>query len=158
MTNAVVTIWIDNDACPKRVRDIIFKAAERLSLPIKIVANSYMHPPRGLKIEIIVVKGTFDAADDYIVEKVNAGDLVITGDIPLADRIVSKNATALSPRGVLYTEHTVKEALAMRNLHNELRMGGEILGGPKQMDTLDVGRFAAVFDRTITALCKTLNQ
>jgi len=142
-------IWIDNDACPKRIREIIFKAGMRKKIPIKIVANSYMHPPKGLDVEMIVVNDGFDAADNYIAENVAKDDLVITADIPLADRVISSGATALSPHGELYDQASIQERLAMRNLMAELRSAGEVRGGKGEFGDRDVKLFAAVFDRII---------
>ncbi len=141
------TLWIDNDACPKRIREVIYKAAIRKKFPVKIVANSYTHPPRGVDAEVICVNDSFDAADDHIVEKVVKDDLVITADIPLADRVITKGAVALSPHGELYDQANIQERLAMRNLRQELRSAGEIRGGKGAFSDKDVKRFATAFDR-----------
>ena len=142
-------IWIDNDACPKRIREIIFKASMRKKIPVKIVANSYMHPPKGIEVEMIVVNEGFDAADNYIAEKVAMHDLVITADIPLADRVITSGATALSPHGELYDQASIQERLAMRNLMAELRSAGEVRGGKGEFGDKDIKQFAAAFDRII---------
>jgi len=147
-------IWIDNDGCPQKVRDIVFKASLTRSIPVKIVANRYMHPPHALA-EMIVVSGAFDAADDEIVDRVQSDDLVITGDIPLADRIVSKSAIALSPYGEIFTAESIKDKLAMRNLHQELRSAGMIQGGRGSLNQQDIQKFANAFDRIITKQMKT---
>jgi uncharacterized protein len=141
------TLWIDNDACPKRIREVIYKAAIRKNIPVKIVANSYTHPPRGVNAEVICVNDAFDAADDHIVEMVKADDLVITADIPLADRVITKGAVALSPHGEIYNKANIQERLAMRNLRQELRSAGEIRGGKGAFSDKDVNRFAKEFDR-----------
>ncbi len=142
-------IFIDNDACPRKVRDIVFKAGDRLSIPIVIVANSYMHPPPGFDIRMITVNGDFDAADDRIVTEAEAGDLVITADIPLADRVVSKGAHALNPRGESYTPENIKEKLGMRDLAQELRSAGDLRGGPKPLGPKEIQAFASSFDRLL---------
>ena len=142
------TIWIDNDACPRKVREIIYRASERRSIPLKIVANSYSHPPTSTA-EVITVSDKFDAADDYIAENVAAVDIVITADVPLADRVVEKGAVALSPHGRLFTAESIKEQLTMRNLSQELRSAGEIHGGPSPFGPNDIKRFAGAFDRLI---------
>ena len=155
MTTNEFKIWIDNDACPKRIRELIFKAAKRLDISVNIVANSYMHPPAGVKANVITVSGAFDAADNYIAENVEEGDLVITADVPLADRVVQQKATALSPRGKLFDSHSIKEHLALRNLRNELLGAGTVQGGPPEFDTRDVNKFAQAFDKIVTARTKS---
>ena len=145
----LLTVWIDNDGCPVRIREIVFKAAARVGFPLKIVANRYMHPPRGVNAEVIVAGSGFDAADDHIAEQVAAGDIVITADVPLAARIVDQQAIALSPSGRLFDAESIKEQLAMRNLRQELRGAGIIKGGGKPLGDQEVHRFAAAFDRLV---------
>jgi uncharacterized protein YaiI (UPF0178 family) len=149
-----IQIWIDNDACPRRIREIIFKAGKRVGVKIMVVANSYMHPPAGQDVEVKVVGGEFDAADNYIAETVERGDLVITADVPLAGRVVERGAVAISPRGRLFTAESIKEQLAIRNLSQELRSGGELVGGPKAIDNQDINRFAAAFDKLLASSLK----
>lgn len=151
MSEESFKILIDNDACPRRIRDLIFKAGHRLGVHIKVVANSYMHPPRGHDVEMIVAGSGFDAADDLIVEKVDSGDIVITADVPLADRVIEKGGVALSPHGRLFDAESIKEQLAMRNLAQELRSAGEIRGGPKEFGASDINKFAGAFDRLLAA-------
>lgn len=153
-TKADFTIWVDNDACPKRIRDIIFKASEKRRIPVKLVANQGMRLPPLQFVEMICVSQGFDKADDHIVESIAKTDLVITNDIPLADRIVSKGGYAINPKGKLFDKHSIKEHLAMRNLSEELRSAGGHTGGPRSLSEVDVREFAASFDRMLTKLSR----
>ncbi len=148
----IFTIWIDNDACPQRIREVVFKAADRMNLPIHVVANSYMKLPGVAKITI--VGSEFDAADNYIAEHVQANDLVITADIPLADRVVTAGAVAVSPKGEIFDASSVKEKLAFRNLSQELRSGGSLTGGPPPFSDKDLKNFAMAFDKSLQKLSK----
>lgn len=145
-------IWIDNDGCPKMVREIVLKTAQRRSIAVSVVGNSFMHLPASPLFEMIRVDGGFDAADDHIAEQVQSGDLVITSDVPLASRVVAKGATALNSRGEVFDHNNVGEKLATRNLLQELRSGGEIRGGPPPLNDADKKKFADAFDRTVTRL------
>ena len=147
-------IWIDNDGCPKIVRELVFRTGGRLGIKTSAVANSYMRVPPGPLYEMITVPGSFDAADDYIATHVAAGDLVITADVPLADRVVGAGATALSPHGEVFDAQNIKERLAMRNLLAELRSGGEVSGGPPPYGDGDKKRFADALDRLATSLAR----
>lgn len=151
-------LWIDNDACPRRVREVIYKAAERLQIKVMIVGNSYMKPPGGFPCEIIVVGSEFDAADNYIAENVIANDLVITSDVPLADRVCTASAVAISHKGDVFDGASIKEKLAIRNLSNELRSGGSISGGPPAFSDHDLKKFAASFDRHMQKLKNLLSS
>ncbi|OUR96934.1 DUF188 domain-containing protein [Halobacteriovorax marinus] len=149
-----IKIWIDADACPKMVKEVIFKASFRLQLPVCLVANSYMSvPPESLITSIQVDKGA-DVADFYIVEHVGINDLVITADIPLAALVVEKNATAINPRGELYTEENVKERLSMRDFMQDLRDSGVNTGGPAPFGLKDKERFANSFNKILTKMLK----
>ncbi len=145
-------IWIDNDGCPARMREIVFKASARLLVPVTVVGNSFMHVPKNGLTTMIVVDSGFDAADKYIIDNVAAGDLVITTDIPLASAIVDKGAFGLSSRGEEYTAENAREKLAMRNLAAEVRSTGTMFGGPPPMNDKDINRFASSFDRLVTRL------
>ncbi len=147
-------IWIDADACPRVIKDMVFRASERLEVPVCLVANKNLSKAHSRLITSVIVAEGFDAADDYIVVQVAAEDLVITADIPLAARIVAKGAVALDPRGELYTEENVGERLSMRNLMQELRSGGLVQGGPAQLGLTDRKRFASALDRTLTRMLK----
>jgi len=147
-------IWIDADACPKMVKEVIFKASFRLKIPVSLVANSYMTVPQGGLISSIQVDKGADIADFYIVENVSETDLVITADIPLAALIVEKGATAINPRGELYTEENVRERLSMRDFMKDLRDGGVNTGGPLAFGPKDKERFANALNRILTKMRK----
>lgn len=151
-------IWIDADACPRVIKDMIFRASERLDLSVLLVANKSLAKHSSRLVESIVVDDGFDVADDYIAEHAAAEDLVITADIPLAARIVAKGGIALDPRGELYTEDNVGERLSIRDLMMELRSGGLIQGGPGQFNLVDRKRFAASLDRILTRFVRSKPQ
>jgi uncharacterized protein YaiI (UPF0178 family) len=149
-----VKIWIDADACPRVITEILFRASKRLQIPVCLVANKKLSKHETELIDSIVVADGFDVADDYIAEHAAAADLVITADIPLAARIVAKGGVALDPRGELYTEENVGERLCMRDLMMELREGGLVQGGPSPFSLTDRQRFAASLDRLLTQMHK----
>lgn len=147
-------IWIDADACPRVIKEILFRASERLNIPVCLVANKKLSKHETHLIESVVVADGFDVADDYIAEHVASDDVVITADIPLAARTVAKGAVALDPRGELYTEDNVSERLSMRDLMMELRESGLVQGGPSQFSLTDRQRFASSLDRLLTQMLK----
>lgn len=147
-------IWIDADACPKAVKEVIFKASVRLKVPVCLVANSYMVVPRRPLITFIQVEKGADIADLYIVENVTANDLVITADIPLAALVVEKGATAINPRGELYTEENTGEQLSLRDFMQSLRDSGIDTGGPSPFGPKDKERFANSVNRMLTKMMK----
>ena len=147
-------IWIDADACPKVIKDMIYRASERLKVPVCLVANNDLSKAHTTWVTSVRVKNGFDVADDYIAEHAQAADLVITADIPLAARIVEKGGVALDPRGGLYTEENIGERLSMRNLMQELRADGLIQGGPGQFNLTDRQRFASSMDRLLTKMVR----
>lgn len=147
-------IWIDADACPRVIKDIVFRASERVRVPVCLVANSDLSKCHTTYVSSVRVGKGFDVADDYIAQYADASDLVITADIPLAARIVEKGAVALDPRGELYTEENVGERLAMRNLMQELRTDGLVQGGPGQFNHSDRKRFASSMDRLLTRMVR----
>ncbi|MDA0335300.1 MAG: YaiI/YqxD family protein [bacterium] len=135
-------ILVDADACPRAVKEILFRAVQRLKIPTTLIANQYMRVPLADHIDSIAVAAGPDEADDRIVELAEAGDLVITADIPLADRVVAKGATALDPRGTLLTAANIKERLATRDLLDELRSAALVEGGPSSYGARDSQAFA----------------
>ncbi len=147
-------ILVDADALPNVIKDILFRAVKRLRIPLTMVANQYVTVEKSKYIKSIVVSSGPDVADDRIVELVQQGDLAVTADIPLADRVVAKGAYALDPRGDLYTEENIKDRLAMRNLMNELRNGGVIEGGPPGFRRKDRQAFANQLSRFLTKHCE----
>ena len=144
-------IWVDADACPAPIKEILFRAAERVGVPLTLVANHALRTPRSPLIRAVQVPGGFDVADRKIVEQVQAGDVVVTADIPLAADVVKNGAVALNPRGQLYTEANIRERLAMRDLMESLRSAGEVTGGPAALGPKDRQAFANQLDRLLTA-------
>ncbi len=142
-------IWVDADACPGVIKEILFRAADRVRVELTLVANHPMRTPRSPYVKSMLVGAGFDVADRRIAELVEEGDLVITADIPLAADVVGKGALALNPRGDLYDEESVGEALAMRNLMDELRSGGMVTGGPAPLGKTDRQAFANQLDRIL---------
>lgn len=143
-------IWVDADACPAVIKDILFKAARRTKLPLSLVANHSMSVPPDKHITLTQVPSGFDAADDYIVEKCEAGDLVITNDIPLAADVLAKNALAVNNRGEEYDKSSIKQILGMRDFMDTMRSSGEHTGGPKAFSQRDKQNFANALDRLLT--------
>jgi uncharacterized protein YaiI (UPF0178 family) len=139
-------IWVDADACPGVIKDILFRAAERKHVQVTLVANQAMRVPASPYIRAIQVPSGFDVADKRIVELLAAGDLVITADIPLAAAAIDKNAHALNPRGELYTKDNIRERLSMRNFMDELRGSGVTTGGPAALNQRDRQAFANSLD------------
>ena len=138
------TIFVDGDACP--VKEETYRVARRYGAHVKVVADSWMRVPEDSGIEFIVVKGDFDAADDWIVERVSEGDIVVTGDIPLADRCLKLGARVLGLRGREFTEDSIGEAMAGRELSSELRDLGIQTGGPGPFDKRDRSQFLQKLD------------
>jgi len=142
-------IWVDADACPVVIKDILFKAAKRTGLQMTLVANQIIRIPPSQNINMLKVGAGFDVADDEIVKRLEAGDLVITSDIPLASDAIEKGATALSPRGELYTTENIKARLSMRDFMDTLRSSGVNTGGPPALSQRDRKAFADHLDRII---------
>jgi uncharacterized protein YaiI (UPF0178 family) len=140
-------IWVDADACPGVIKEIIFRAAERLKISTTLVANQMLRTPPSRYIRAIQVPSGFDVADAHIIGQVEAGDLVITADIPLASAIIGRGAHALNPRGELYTTANIQERLTMRNFMEELRNAGVETGGPAALGQADRQAFGNALDR-----------
>ncbi|MBN9511881.1 MAG: YaiI/YqxD family protein [Alphaproteobacteria bacterium] len=143
-------IYVDADACP--VKTEIYRVAERYGLKVYVVANSYMNVPRDPRIELVVVSDSFDAADNWIAERVGPDDIVITSDIPLADRSLKKGAAVIGSTGVPFTTSSIGMAMASRDLMSNLRAMGEMTGGPKPMSARDRSRFLSALDEAIQKL------
>lgn len=144
-------IWVDADACPGVIKELLFRAAERTKTRVTLVANQSLFTPRSEFIDSLLVPGGMNIADRRIVELTEPGDLVVTADIPLAAQVIAKGAQALDPRGTLYTDANVGERLAVRNLFDELRGGGHVGGGPANFTPKDRQAFANQLDRWLTA-------
>jgi uncharacterized protein YaiI (UPF0178 family) len=146
-----VQIWVDADACPKPIKEILYRAAERTRVPMILVANTPLRTPPSPYIRTMRVRRGFDIADREIVEQVQVGDLVVTADIPLAAEVIGRGGHALDPRGVLYTPDNIPERLAARNLMSHLRASGLETGGPAAWRQGDARAFANQLDRLLSA-------
>ena len=152
MTNthdATPQIWVDADACPVAIKEILFRAAERAQLQLTLVANQWLRCPPSRFVRALQVQGGYDVADSAIVERMRAGDLVVTQDIPLAARVVEKGGDAINPRGERYTADNIAQRLSMRNFMEELRGAGVQTGGPAALHARDRQAFANALDTWI---------
>ncbi|MFC5595049.1 YaiI/YqxD family protein [Lysobacter niastensis] len=140
-------IWVDADACPGVIKEILFRAAERARVQVTLVANQWLRTPPSRFIRSLQVAGGYDVADTAIVERVHPGDLVVTQDIPLAARVLERGAVALHPRGERYTADNIAERLSIRNFMEELRGAGVQTGGPSAFHARDSQNFASQLDR-----------
>jgi uncharacterized protein YaiI (UPF0178 family) len=143
-------IWVDADACPVVIKEIIFRAAERRQVRVTLVANKLITVPRSPLIHSIRVSAGFDEADNYIAEQVASGDLVITADIPLAAMVIEKGGHALNPRGERYSTETIRQKLTMRDFMDQLRGSGIQTGGPPALSQRDRKAFGDELDRFLS--------
>jgi uncharacterized protein YaiI (UPF0178 family) len=143
-------IWVDADACPNVIKDILFRAATRAHVSLTLVANQLLRTPPSPYIKALQVPSGFDVADSKIVQQLQSGDLVITADIPLAALVIEKGGHALNPRGEFYTTENIRERLAVRNFMDELRNTGVNTGGPAVLSLSDRQAFANQLDRFLT--------
>jgi uncharacterized protein YaiI (UPF0178 family) len=143
-------IWIDADACPKQIKNILFRVADRLKLSVHLVSNQRQSIPKSEFIDTVQVPGGFDIADEYIIDHSESNDLVITADIPLAASIVEKGGFALNPRGTLYDKDNIQEILTMRNIKDELRSAGMEIKGPAQFKPGNTQEFANHLDKFLS--------
>ena len=143
-------IWVDADACPVVIKEILFRAAERTKIQVTFVANQSVQIPASLHINFIQVPQGFDVADNEIVKRMGSGDLVITSDIPLAADVIEKDGIALSPRGELYTTENIRARLNMRDFMEKLRASGVNTGGPPALNQSDRKTFANHLDQFLT--------
>jgi uncharacterized protein YaiI (UPF0178 family) len=147
-------IWVDADACPVVIKQILFKAAQRTQLPLTLVANQPLNTPPSPLIKSVQVEAGFDVADNYIFQQVDVGDLVVTADIPLAADVVEKGAHAINPRGEFYTPENIRQRLQMRNFMEEMRNAGQASGGPPPLNNTDRQYFANNLDRLLAKALK----
>ncbi|MCA9463811.1 MAG: YaiI/YqxD family protein [Nitrospira sp.] len=147
-------IWVDADACPKVIKEILFRAAERTAIPVTLVANRLLFTPASPYISALQVADGFDVADSEIVKRLQAGDLVITADIPLAAEVIGKGGYALDPRGEMHSADTIQAKLTMRDFMDTLRASGIETGGPAALSQRDRQRFAKHLDHYLTFLAK----
>lgn len=140
-------IWVDADACPNVIKDILFRAAERTGIAVTLVANQPLRIPRIPSVRALQVSSGFDVADGEIVNQVAAGDLVVTADIPLAAEVIAKGGDALNPRGELYSPDTIRAVLTLRDFMDTMRSSGNVGGGPPPLTLADRNAFAGHLDR-----------
>jgi len=143
-------IWVDADACPGVIKEILFRAAERAEIPLTLVANKLLYTPPSRYIRAIQVPAGFDVADAKIAQEMQSGDLVVTADIPLAADVIARGGHALNPRGEFYTRENIQECLTMRNFMDTLRGSGVETGGPPAFNQADRQAFANQLDRFLT--------
>jgi len=146
-------IWVDADACPVAIKEILFRAAKRTGVQLTLVANQYLNVPKSPSIRMVQVATGFDVADNEIVKRCSAGDLVITSDIPLAAEVIDKGAHALSPRGELYSADDIRARLTMRDFMDTLRASGIATGGPPALSQSDKNAFASHLDTLLARSC-----
>jgi len=147
MTDTPTRIYVDADACP--VKDEIYRVALRHGVPVSVVAGNFIRVPQDPLIERIAAGSGMDAADDWIVERVKPGDVVVTSDIPLASRCVKAGADVIAPNGKPFTEESIGMTLAVRNLMTDLRSAGEVTGGPRSFAARDRSAFLSALDQTL---------
>jgi uncharacterized protein YaiI (UPF0178 family) len=145
-------IYVDADACP--VKDEIYRVALRHGVPVSVVAGNFIRIPQDPLIERIAAGAGMDAADDWIAERASPGDIVVTADVPLADRCVKRGAEVIAPNGKPFTEESIGMALAVRNLMTDLRSSGEITGGPRGFTPRDRSAFLSALDQTIRRIAR----
>ncbi len=151
-------IWVDADACPKVIKEILYRAADRVPVKVTLVANQPLQVPKSPYINTVQVRSGFDIADNHIVGNSKPGDLVVTADIPLAAELIDKGCTALNPRGELYNEENVRQRLNMRDFLDTLRGSGVQTGGPSSFSQADRMRFANQLDRLLSSSNPTARQ
>ncbi|WP_338491582.1 YaiI/YqxD family protein [Erwinia aphidicola] len=147
-------IWVDADACPKVIKEVLYRAAEREQMMVTLVANQGLSVPQSRFVRTLRVPAGFDVADNEIVRRAEAGDLVITADIPLAAEVMEKGAIALNPRGERYSEATIRERLTMRDFMDTMRASGVQTGGPPALNQRDRQQFANELDKWLQQQCK----
>lgn len=142
-------IWVDADACPKVIKEILYRVAERTGVPVTLVANQPLLVPRHASLRVLQVAPGFDVADNEIVQRASAGDLVITADIPLAAEVIAKGAQALNPRGERYSADTIRGILNLRDFMDTMRASGQVSDGPPPLSQANRNAFASHLDRWV---------
>jgi uncharacterized protein YaiI (UPF0178 family) len=148
-------IWVDADACPLVIKEILFRAAERVRVPLTLVANKKLRTPPSPYLRSVQVAHGFDVADNYIVQQLSPDELVITADIPLAAEVIAKGGHALNPRGTFYTRDNISAYLVTRDLMDQLRGSGVVTGGPPALGQSERMAFANELDRFLTKHCQS---
>jgi len=154
----VATVWVDADAAPRAVKEVLYKASERRGVPVVLVANSWFRYPQGGSVRFVQVAAGPDVADDYIAEHSEPNDLVITADVPLAARVLSRGIAVLQPHGRELDQDNIDEALALRDFKESLREGGTVTGGPPAYGAKHKQRFSNALDRWITMAQRASTQ
>lgn len=148
-------IWVDADACPAVLKEVLFRTGKRLGLEIILVANQSMHAPNSTFVRVVTVRDGANLADDWIVEQMQVGDVVVTSDVPLAARVVERSGIAIGTRGEIFDDSSVHSRLATRNVMEHLRSAGIDTHGPRPLSQKDVQNFANALDRTLTRIRKS---
>lgn len=151
-------IWVDADACPKSIKEILYRVVQRTHIPMTLVANAFLQTPASTLIKKVQVQSGFDVADNYIVQNLQKGDLIITADIILADLVIHHGGIALNPRGELYSHENIKQRLAMRNFNESLRDNGIQTRGPDKLTARDNQTFANQLDRLLAKTIKEIKN
>ncbi len=147
-------IWVDADACPGAIKELIIRSAKRLGIHVVFVANKHISAPDSIYVSTVRISAEPEAADEYIAVHAGAGDLAVTQDIPLASVLVPKGTVVITPRGELFTPENVRERLSIRNFMRDIREAGGLTPGPKQFSQKDKQRFSDAFDRELTKLTR----
>ena len=147
-------IWVDADACPNPIKEILFRAAERTGVNVTLVANRLLAIPRVPSLRVLQVAAGFDVADNAIVQRAGPGDLVVTADVPLAAEVIAKGAEALNPRGERYSPDTIRATLTMRDFMDTMRASGHVGGGPPPLTQADRNAFASHLDKWLARRAK----
>ena len=152
--SASFKIWVDADACPNLIKNVIFRLADNRQVDVVLVSNHYVKPPNSRFVSAKQVGKGFDEADNEIIALMSGGDLVVTGDLPLANDVIQKRGFAINPRGTVYDEENIKSHLSRRDLMEDLRDSGVVSGGPSALNKKNVQEFANAIDRLVTKLEK----
>ena len=152
--SASFKIWVDADACPNLIKNVIFRLADNRQVDVVLVSNHYVKTPNSLFVSAKQVGKGFDEADNEIIALMSGGDLVVTGDLPLANDVIQKRGFAINPRGTVYDEENIKSHLSRRDLMEDLRDSGVVSGGPSALNKKNVQEFANAIDRLVTKLEK----
>ena len=152
--SASFKIWVDADACPNLIKNVIFRLADNRQVDVVLVSNHYVKTPNSRFVSAKQVGKGFDEADNEIIALMSGGDLVVTGDLPLANDVIQKRGFAINPRGTVYDEENIKSHLSRRDLMEDLRDSGVVSGGPSALDKKNVQEFANAIDRLVTKLEK----
>ena len=155
-TEVGLTIWVDADACPNMIKSVLFRLADKRRIKVVLISNHFVKVPNSRYVTSKQVRQGFDEADNEIVALMCSGDVVITGDLPLANDVITKNGVAINPRGTIYSEENIKSHLSRRDLMEDLRESGMVSGGPSALNKKNVQEFSNSLDRVVTRLVKSV--